>query len=87
MNSKPDKELFLETLLKINVSAGVSHSLVLVKSVFIKMSIHNCLANEKPHDLVLGFEMKSFTGLTESNFVANKRSSYIKTMTLLSINT
>lgn len=51
------------------------------------MSIHNCLANEMPHDIVLGFEMKSFTKLTESNFVGNKRSSSIKNMTLLSINT
>lgn len=51
------------------------------------MSIHNSLANEMPHDILLGFEMKSFTRLTEGNFVANKHSSYIKNMTLLSINT
>lgn len=51
------------------------------------MSIQNSLANEMLHDKVLGFEIKSLTRLTESNFVANKHSSYNKDMTLLRINT
>lgn len=44
------------------------------------MSIHNSLANEMLRSalLVLGFEMKSLTRLTESNFVANKHSPYNK---------
>lgn len=50
------------------------------------MSIHNSLANEMLHDIVLGFEIKSLTRLTESNFVANKHSSYKKNITFLSIN-
>lgn len=50
------------------------------------MSIHNSLANEMLYDIVLGFEMKSLTRLTESNFVADKYSSYNKNMALLSIN-
>lgn len=38
------------------------------------------------YDIVLGFETKSLTRLTESNFFANKYSSY-KNMALLSIKT
>lgn len=37
------------------------------------------------YDIVLGFETKSFTRLTESNFVANEYSSYNRNMALLSI--
>lgn len=51
------------------------------------MSSHNSLANEMLYDIVLGFEMKPLTRLTESNFVANKYSSCNKNMALLSINT
>lgn len=50
------------------------------------MSIHNSLANEMLYDIVLGFEMQSLTRLTESNFVADKYSSYNKDMALPSIN-
>lgn len=71
--------------MKINASAGVSCSLVLINKVLIRMSIHNSLANEMLHDIVLGFEIKSLTRLTESNFVANKHSSYNKNLTFPSI--
>jgi len=50
------------------------------------MSVHISLDNEMLYNIVLGFQMKSLTRLTESNFIASKYSSYNKNMTLLSIN-